>query len=122
MKKIAIIAIFVMINLNLSVHAANTGQTSRTPLLDNKQVKVWRTVLYPSKQQQLKMHHHANDRVLVALDNGKIKIVNDEQQTHYLDITAGNAYFLPKDQGLHKHTDENMGKKPLKVVVIELKT
>lgn len=97
---------------------ANTG---RIPLFSNQKVNVWKTIIYPSKTQALKMHRHEYNRVLIALNHGVLKIVNNKGQVHYLKLEKENAYYLQKNKPGHFHMDENISKHPIKVVVIELK-
>lgn len=95
--------------------------THRATEFSNDKVNVWKTLLLPGQNQQLQMHHHEHDRVLVALTNGEIKVTNNKGETHHLFIKKDHSYFLPKDQPGLSHTDINMGNKPIEVIVIELK-
>lgn len=99
---------------------ANPQQSNRTPLLANDEVKVWKTVIYPSKEQILTMHRHEHNRVVIALDSGKLKITDNKGKVHYLELQKDQAYFLTKDIPGELHTDENMSQHPINVVVIEL--
>lgn len=99
---------------------ANTT-TKRISLLDNNQVNVWKTIIYPSRNQQLKMHRHEFNRVLIALNDGELKIVNDHGNAHYLKLKKEQAYFLNKDIQNELHTDENISGHLVKVVVVEIK-
>lgn len=99
---------------------ANPQQSNRTPLLVNDEVKVWKTVIYPSKEQILTMHRHEHNRVVIALDSGKLKITDNKGKVHYLELQKDQAYFLTKDIPGELHTDENMSQHPINVVVIEL--
>jgi hypothetical protein len=112
-------ALFIFILPHYSF--ADTAMTKRTTLVSNDRVNVWRTIVYPSENQILKPHHHDYDRVLVPYTDGVLKIVSDKGQSHLLTLVKGKAYYLTKDVGTEKHTDENMGTTPLEVVVIELK-
>lgn len=100
---------------------AEVKKTTRIPQLSNKEVSVWTTVIYPDKKQILKMHRHEHNRVIVALDNGLLKVVNNKGKIHFLKLQKDKAYYLSKDVPGELHTDENMSKHPIKVVVIELK-
>jgi len=100
---------------------AAVKETVRIPQLSNEKVAVWTTVIYPSKEQILKMHRHENDRVVVALDSGVIKVVNNKGKEHFLKLEKDKAYYLNKDVPGELHTDENMSKHPIRVLVIELK-
>lgn len=99
---------------------AKITQSTRIPLFENKEVNVWRTVIYPNKDQILKMHRHEHNRVVVALDSGKLKVTDNKGQVHYLELEKDKAYYLTKDAPNELHTDENVGHHPIKVVVIEL--
>lgn len=115
--------LFIIYLLVYSISAssyANSTDTTRIPYFSNDQVKVWKTTIYPSKNQALKMHRHENNRVLVALDSGVLKIVNNHSQVHYLKLEKDKAYYLTKDVIGETHTDENVSHHPIKVVVIEL--
>ncbi|CAM2746319.1 Uncharacterised protein [Legionella steigerwaltii] len=100
---------------------ADVKKSVRTPQLSNEKVSVWTTVIYPNKEQSLKMHRHEHDRVVVALDSGELKVVNNKGKEHFLKLEKDKAYYLKKDVPGELHTDENMGKHPIRVVVIELK-
>ncbi len=93
--------------------------TKRTPQFSNEKVSVWETIVYPN--QELKMHHHENDRVLVSFDDGVLKITNDKGKTHLLKLQKNKAYYLTKDAPNELHKDENISSHPIQVMVIELK-
>jgi len=66
------------------------------------------------------MHRHDNDRVIVALTEGLLKIVNNQGKIHYLTLKKNESYFLKKDPLNELHTDENMSHHPIQVIVIEM--
>lgn len=111
-------SVFCMTMLS-NVHA-DSQQTRRISQFSNESVRVWKTVIYPTKAHVLKMHRHDSDRVIVALDSGTLKITNDKKETHYLKLEKNKAYFLAKDKPYELHSDENMSHHPIKVMVIEL--
>ena len=100
---------------------AYSGKTSRTEQLENSKVSVWKTVIYPSKQQTLSMHRHERDRVVVALTDGTLKIKNDKGNIHYFRLKKDHSYYLQKDVPNELHSDQNISGHPVKVIVIELK-
>ncbi len=104
----------------LTITQANTATTKRIEQFANKQVKVWRTVIYPTSSQSLTLHRHDHNRVLVALTNGLLKITNDKGQVHYLHLIKDKAYYLKKDIPNELHKDENLTQYPIKIMVIEL--
>lgn len=117
-----IIILFIATFLFTSLVWANSVATHRATLLSNDKVNVWKTFIYPAKNQQLKMHRHEYDRVLIALDNGTLKVVNDKGQSHLLKLSKDQAYFLNKDIPGELHTDENLSGHVIKVIVVELKS
>lgn len=96
-------------------------QTKRTMQFTNNEVSVWETIIYPSSKQVLSMHRHEHDRVLVAFDDGLLKITNDKGQVHYLKLAKNKSYYLSKDVPNELHTDENMTSHPIRLLVMELK-
>jgi len=122
MKKINLLILGLsLLVVGLNIAKADTPITTRKPQINNNQVNVWETVIYPSENQKLKMHRHEYDRVVVAFDDGILKITNDKGQTHYLKLEKGQSYFLTKDVPNELHMDENISQHPIKVIVIELK-
>lgn len=97
------------------------AETKKIPQFSNDKVNVWETVIYPSKQQVLKMHRHDHDRVLIAFDDVTLKIENDKGKSSLLTLKKDKAYYLAKDVPGEMHTDENLGKKPVKFLIIELR-
>ena len=95
--------------------------TQRHLQISNPQVNVWQTLIYPHSSQALKSHRHENDRVVVALNSGVLKVKNSKGKSHYLKLVKGQAYYLAKDKPGEMHTDENVGSQALKVIVVELK-
>ncbi len=78
-------------------------------------------MVYPQKNQILAKHRHDHDRVLVAFDDGILKVVSNTGKSHLLKLKRDTAYYLEKDIPNETHTDENMSSHPIKVMVIELK-
>lgn len=113
--------VFVLIMVGLLSTIACSADTNRIYQIDNTRVKTWKTIIYPTKKAQLTLHRHDNDRVVVALTNGLLKVTNDKGQVHNLKLKKGMSYFLPKDPKGEMHVDENMTKHLVSVVVIELK-
>jgi len=99
---------------------ADASQTHRELLLKNAKVNVWKTMIYPSDQQILKMHRHDFPRVLIALSDGTLEIVSDKGVKHLLKLKNEGAYYLNADVPGEMHTDKNISNHPIKVIVIEL--
>lgn len=102
-----------------NIAQATSPATTRIAQFSNDRVSVWETIIYPSKNQALKMHRHEHDRVVVALTDGLLKITNDKNNVHYLKLEKDKAYYLTKDVPNELHNDQNMTSHPIKVLVIE---
>ncbi len=94
--------------------------TRREPQLENDQVRVWKTIIAP--RQPLNFHRHEFNRVLVALTDGRLKVVDSSgrEVTTYI-WERGKAYWLPADPPGQTHADLNESDQPVEVMVIELK-
>lgn len=112
---------FVALSSTCALQSNAAPTTERIPQFKNDKVEVWKTVVYPSTKQMLKMHRHEHDRVVVPLESGKLKITNDHGKVHYLNLKKGKAYFLKKDVPNELHTDENISGHPIEVMVIEFR-
>jgi beta-alanine degradation protein BauB len=102
--------------------ADNTAASKRIPQFTNDKVTVWKTIIYPGNEKILKLHRHENDRILVALTNGVLKIVSNTGKINYLKLEKEKAYYLKKDIPGELHTDENEGSEPIAVIVMEFKS
>ncbi len=118
MQDILLASLLVLASANTE---AAPKHPTRVPQFTNEEVAVWETIVYPSTKQLLKMHRHDYDRIVVAFDDGKLKITNNKGQTHLLSLEKHKAYFLKKDKAGELHTDQNLGTRSLKVMVVELK-
>lgn len=114
-------SLFMMFLSACLMNHAAAANTNRIPQFDNDKVSVWKTVIYPSQKQILKMHRHERDRVLVAFNDGLLKILNDQGKVHYLKLEKDKSYYLMKDIPNEVHSDENVSSHPIQVLVIELK-
>lgn len=110
----------IFLSTTLTYGASKT--THRITQFSNEKTNVWRTTIYPGKSQTLKMHRHEYNRVLVAFDDGVLKIKNDKGEVHDLKLIKNKAYYLKKDVPNELHSDENTTNHPIHVLVIELKS
>lgn len=120
MKKCMKAVVSVGLSLAVTMVHAHTTSTNRITQFSNDQVKVWKTIIYPSSKHGLRMHRHDHNRVVVALSSGVLKITNDKGKVHYLRLEKDKAYYLSKDVPNELHADENITHKPIKVMVVEL--
>ncbi len=110
-------------SLAMSVALAESlPSTHRVAEFSNDRVNVWKTTILPNQNQQLKMHRHDFDRVVVSLSNGTLKITNNKGQVHLLKLEKNHSYYLPKDPINEFHTDNNISHVPIEIMVIELKS
>lgn len=116
--------IFWLLSLFIISSVCNANlpsNTHRRLAISNQHVRIWQTTIFPGRNQALKMHRHENNRVIVALNNGRLKINSSRGKEKFLNLAKNKAYFLIKDPLGELHTDENITRVPLKVLVIELK-
>lgn len=92
----------------------------REPQFENAQVTVWKSIVMP--KQPLTLHRHEHGRVLVALTDGQLKVVDSSGKTlDTYNLKAGKALWLGVDPPGQMHADVNPGTKPVEVVVVQLK-
>jgi quercetin dioxygenase-like cupin family protein len=94
-------------------------QTQRIPQFENEDVKVWKSVVVP--HAPLAMHRHEHGRVIIALQGGTMKIVEQSGSSEQHVWEKGKAYWLPANAPNTMHADVNVGNKPIEVMVVELK-
>ena len=95
------------------------GQTQRIPQFENDDVKVWKSVVVPNAP--LTMHRHEHPRVIIALNGGTMKIVEQNGPTEQHVWETGKAYWLSANPPNTLHADVNASDKPIEVMVVELK-
>ena len=105
--------------LALGAYAAQQTVTQRFPQFENDDVKVWKSVIAPNAP--LPPHRHEHGRVLIALKGGTVDIVQQKGPTEHLVWETGKAYWLPPSPPNTMHSDVNVGKSPVEVLVVELK-
>lgn len=96
------------------------GATRREQQFENEQVRVWKTIIAP--HQPLSFHRHDNNRVLIALTDGQLRVMDTsakELTTYKWD--RGKAYWLAADPPGKTHADANDTNQPIEVIVVELK-
>jgi len=92
----------------------------REPQFENARVSVWKSIVMP--KQPLTLHRHEHGRVLVALTDGQLKVVDGAGKTlDTYNLTAGKALWLGVDPPGQMHADVNPGTKPVEVIVVQLK-
>jgi len=83
-------------------------QSGRVDQFENAEAKVWKT------------HHHDHPRIIVALTDGKLDLV-DSGGGHDVHVwEKDHAYWLPAMPKGAMHSDVNAGDRPMEVMVVEL--
>jgi hypothetical protein len=95
------------------------GGTQRIEQFENNDVHVWKAIVTPNAP--LTMHRHDHPRVLVAISGGNMNIVQQSGGTELNHWESGSAYWLPASKPGAMHADVNVGRKPIEVMVVELK-
>lgn len=123
MKQLCSRAVFVLIGFlgayGVMRSQQPASQTQRFPQFENDDVKVWKSVVVPNTP--LSMHRHEHGRVIIALQGGVMKIVEQGGSSEQHTWDTGKAYWLPPNAPGTMHADVNAGNKPIEVMVVELK-
>jgi hypothetical protein len=94
--------------------------TRREPQFENAEVRVWKSIIMPN--QPLSLHRHDHGRTIVALKGGTLDVVDAKgATTTKMTWESGKAYWLDADPPNVQHGDQNKGKEPIEVIVVELK-
>ena len=94
--------------------------TRREPQFENAEVRVWKSIIMPN--QPLSLHRHDHGRTIVALKGGTLDVVDAKgATTTKMTWEGGKAYWLDADPPNVQHGDQNKGKEPMEVIVVELK-
>lgn len=86
---------------------------------ENESVKVWKTTILP--QDNLKMHRHDHDRIVIGLKGGKLIKIEASGEKSDLIFETHKAYWLEKDPAGKLHGDFNPSNQSIEVMVIEFK-
>lgn len=96
------------------------GTSRREPQLENARVTVWKSTVMPN--QPLSLHRHDHGRVLVALTNGQLRVVDKNRKVlDTYNLQAGKSLWLAADPPGQLHADVNPGTRAVEVVVVQLK-
>ena len=94
--------------------------TRREPQFENEHVRAWKSTIMP--KQPLTQHRHEHGRALIALTDGQLKVVDqDGKLVKTYSWERGKAYWLDADPPGQTHADVNDTKRPIEVIVVELK-
>ena len=86
---------------------------------ENDFVRVWKTTFSP--HEPLNYYRHDAYRVLVALQGGTLKEVEDTGEVSYRHFESGKAYWCPPDLIGTLHTHLNEGQQDVVIIITELK-
>ena len=107
-------ALLALILTSLVFDQSAFGQ--RAVPVDNEQVRVVSVVDQPGRKTA--MHEHTMNRVMIYLDAGVQRISYEDGRVSELKVTPGQAIWNPAGG---RHTSENVGGKPYRIVEVELK-
>lgn len=92
----------------------------REPQFDNQYVSVWKSIIMPN--QPLTLHRHDHARALVALTDGQLQVVDKSgKRLDTYNLVRGKALWLKADPPGQMHADVNGSRKPIEVIVVQLK-
>ncbi|HVF69503.1 MAG TPA: hypothetical protein VNA13_02970 [Xanthomonadales bacterium] len=93
----------------------------RTPILENDQVKVWKTVIHKSKK--LPFHRHDSFRIAIPLTDACLRYVYEGKNETKLNVwKKGQAYWLEPNPKGEMHGYINESENDIEVIVVELKS
>ncbi len=98
---------------------AESCETKREVFIDNELTKVWRTTICPN--QKLPFHKHQYPRVVIPEQNGTLKVIYQSGREVLVHLKKEKPLLASKSQGSELHQDVNIGKRVIRVMVIELK-
>ena len=100
--------------------AQQQAVSRREPQFENDQMKVWKSIIMPN--QPLTLHRHDHGRALIALTDGVLNLVDkDNKPVETYRWEKGKAYWLGANAPGEMHAEVNRTKKPIEVIVVELK-
>ena len=113
-------ALCFVVGASVSWAQQQQEKSRREPQLENDQVTVWKSIVMP--KQPLTLHRHDHGRVLVALTDGQLQVVdkNGKLLDSY-NLKAGKSLWLGVDPPGQMHADVNPGARPVEVIVVQLK-
>jgi hypothetical protein len=94
-------------------------KTYREFQFENDFVRVWKTSIAPG--EPLEFHRHEEGRVVVGLQGGKLKRIEENGKLSDLEFETNKAYWLKADEPHKTHGDINEEDHPIEIMVIEIK-
>lgn len=97
------------------------GQVGTRLMFENERIRVWDLALAPG--EALEAHVHRRDFCFIVVQGGQLQHVHptDPHQTQDVQYEADQVVFLKAGEGLVHHKLVNVGEKPYRNFVIELK-
>lgn len=91
-------------------------KTHRELQFENEYVCVWKTVISP--EEPLEPHQHGSGRVIIPLQGGQLKRIEQCGRTTDMNLELHKAYWLHADK---MHGNVNVGDTPVEILVVEMK-
>lgn len=107
---------FLSLNANEFDEEAVTHHVSQ---FQNERVKVWKSVIFPN--EPVDFHRHEFGAVIVGLNSGTLNRVYENGETEVFTIDQGCSYWLSPEKEFLMHSDVNVGKRPLEVMIVEMR-
>ncbi|KTD39183.1 hypothetical protein Lnau_0252 [Legionella nautarum] len=112
-----LITVFLLLLSQLTF--AENCITKRELFIENTATKVWKTTICPNQKLSFHVHHYS--RVVIPEETGSLKVTYQSGKEDFINLKKQIPVYLSVAQGKEPHQDENAGKEPLHVTVIELK-
>lgn len=94
-------------------------KTHRHLFFENKNAKVWKTIICPHKR--LPFHTHTTARILISKENGTLEVLYKTGKKEIVNLVRNVPAYLPVAEGIKLHQDINIGSRPMHLTVISLK-
>jgi quercetin dioxygenase-like cupin family protein len=115
----SVFAVAILLLASAGAMPQQKSGSTRIPLLENEEVRVWRSIIVPNAP--LAMHRHDHPRLIIPLKGGDMKSVQQTGESETSHWEEGKAYWLTSMKPGTMHADVNAGGAPMEVVVVELK-
>ena len=117
-KYISIFILYIIIAPSV-LFALPVCNTHRHLFFENKNAKVWKTIICPHKR--LPFHTHKTARILISKESGKLEVLYKTGRKEIVNLVKDVPAYLPVSEGIKLHQDINMGSRSLHITVISLK-
>lgn len=84
-------------------------------------ILVWKTVIPPEQEGKpgIHVHRHEFARVVIPLTEGNLRRIDNTGEIVDYKLVVGKPFFLNADTPTGFHTDVNLGRLPIEVIVVQ---